>query len=58
VLDGPNFRKDADYAAQQAIVLLWVSRIFTLIGAALVFGAMALAWMATIDNAGKPFVGV
>jgi hypothetical protein len=58
VLDGPNFRKDADYAAQQAIVLLWVSRIFTLIGAALVFGAMTLAWMATIDNAGKPFVGV
>jgi hypothetical protein len=58
VLNGPNFRKDSDYAAQQAIALLWVSRALTLIGAALVFGAMALAWVATIDNAGKPFVGV
>lgn len=53
VLDGPVFETESESATKNAIRLLWASRILTLVGAALVFGALALAWMSTVDALGK-----
>jgi hypothetical protein len=53
VLDGPTFKTKSENATKNAIHLLWASRILTLIGAMLVFGALALAWMASIDKLSK-----
>lgn len=50
VLDGPTFHTNSTNATKTAIKLLWASRILTLVGAAVVFGALALAWAATIDK--------
>jgi hypothetical protein len=55
-LDGRRFRTLTEGGEKRAIKWLLISRILTLLGAFLVFCAMALAWTATIDKLSKPQV--